>query len=236
MSESGPARIAEAFARARADGRRAALMPYMMGGYPDMETSRAVGEALVAGGADLIELGVPFSDPLADGPVIHEAATTALAAGASLGAVVGLAAELARSVPVILMCYVNPILARGLERVCDELAAAGVSGLIVPDLPAGGGSPPRGRRAPRSASRSYRSSRRRRRTGGWRRSRPARREFIYAVSVTGTTGERGFRRVRCGGCRVPAPARGRAKCRSRSGSGSRRPSRRPPPPAPAPTA
>jgi tryptophan synthase alpha chain len=198
MSDAGPARIAEAFARARADGRRAALMPYMMGGYPDMEGSRAVGEALVAGGADLIELGVPFSDPLADGPVIHEAATRALAAGASLGAVVGLAAELARSVPVILMCYVNPILTRGLERVCDELAAAGVSGLIVPDLPleeapaaraacAAAGlafvplvapTTPDARLAEIAASA----------TG-----------FLYAVSVTGTTGERGAEGANGGG-------------------------------------
>ena len=70
--------IAEAFARARADGRRAALMPYLMGGYPDLATSRAIGLAYADGGADLVELGVPFSDPLADGPVIHAAGTVAL--------------------------------------------------------------------------------------------------------------------------------------------------------------
>ncbi len=134
----GLGRIAEAFARARADGRSAALMPYMMGGYPDLDTSRAIGRAYVDAGADLIELGVPFSDPLADGPVIHAAATAALAAGASLGAVLELARELGAGptgVPVILMCYVNVILARGLERFVAELAGAGVSGLIVPDLP-----------------------------------------------------------------------------------------------------
>jgi tryptophan synthase alpha chain len=132
---SGRDRIAEAFARAGADGRAAALMPYMMGGYPDLATSAEVGRALVAGGADLIELGVPFSDPLADGPVIHAAATTALAAGATLPAVLELASALARDVPVILMCYVNPITARGVERFADLLVSAGVSGLIVPDLP-----------------------------------------------------------------------------------------------------
>ena len=75
---SGADRIAEAFARARANGRRAALMPYMMGGYPDPQTSREIGLAYVRAGADLIELGVPFSDPLADGPVIHAAGTVAL--------------------------------------------------------------------------------------------------------------------------------------------------------------
>jgi tryptophan synthase alpha chain len=135
MTASGVERIAEAFARSRADGRSAALMPYMMGGYPDLETSRRIGEAYVEGGADLIELGVPFSDPLADGPVIHAAATTALAAGVTLTDVIALGSELAQRVPVILMCYVNPILARGVERFADSLRDAGISGLIVPDVP-----------------------------------------------------------------------------------------------------
>ena len=72
---TGLERIAEAFESARASGRRAALMPYLMGGFPDLETSRRIGIAYAEGGADLVELGVPFSDPLADGPVIHDAAT-----------------------------------------------------------------------------------------------------------------------------------------------------------------
>ena len=72
---SGPERIAAAFA---GSGKRAALMPYLMGGFPDLEASRAIGEAYADGGADLVELGVPFSDPLADGPVIHAAGTAAL--------------------------------------------------------------------------------------------------------------------------------------------------------------
>jgi tryptophan synthase alpha chain len=127
--------IAEAFARARANGRRAALMPYLMGGFPDLETSRAIGLAYAEAGADLVELGVPFSDPLADGPVIHAAATTALDAGATLPAVLEVARAIAERVPVVLMCYVNPILVRGVERFADALTAAAVSGLIVPDLP-----------------------------------------------------------------------------------------------------
>jgi len=135
VSASGVERIAEAFARARADGRAAALMPYMMGGFPDLETSRRIGEAYIEAGADLIELGVPFSDPLADGPVIHAAATTALAEGVTLADVVELGSELGRRVPVILMCYVNPILARGVERFADMLLEAGICGLIVPDVP-----------------------------------------------------------------------------------------------------
>ncbi len=134
-AEIGSERIAEAFARARANGRRAALMPYLMGGYPDLETSRAIGLAYAEAGADLIELGIPFSDPLADGPVIHAAATAALGAGATLPAVLEIATALARRVPVIVMCYANVVLARGLQRFADALVRAGVSGLIVPDLP-----------------------------------------------------------------------------------------------------
>lgn len=132
---TGIERIAEAFARARANGRRAALMPYLMGGYPDVETSAAVGLAYARAGADLVELGVPFSDPLADGPVIHAAGTAALAAGATLPKVLEVARRLADQLPVVLMCYANPIVARGLERFADLLVASSVSGLIVPDLP-----------------------------------------------------------------------------------------------------
>ena len=134
--DSGIERIAEAFERARADGRRAALMPYMMAGFPTLEDSRAVARAYVEAGADLIELGVPFSDPLADGPVIHAAASTALGEGVTLPDCLEIAASVAGEVPVVLMCYVNPILSRGIDRFCDLAVAAGVAGLIVPDLPA----------------------------------------------------------------------------------------------------
>ncbi len=132
---TGLERIAEAFARARANGRSAALMPYLMGGFPDLETSREIGLAYARGGADLVELGVPFSDPLADGPVIHAAATAALTAGSTLPKVLAIGEEIARHVPVVVMCYANPIFARGLERFLDSLVAIGASGLIVPDLP-----------------------------------------------------------------------------------------------------
>ena len=132
---SGIERIAEAFASAAADGRRAALMPYMMGGFPDLETSRAIGLAYAEAGADLVELGVPFSDPLADGPVIHAAATAALREGASLEAVLDVARSISDRVPVVVMCYANLIFARGVERFADALVGAGAAGLIVPDLP-----------------------------------------------------------------------------------------------------
>jgi tryptophan synthase alpha chain len=131
-------RIAQAFAAARDEGR-AALMPYMMGGFPDSETSRAVADAYVEAGADLIELGVPFSDPLADGPVIHAAATRALAGGATLESVLEICERIGRSVPVVPMVYANMIVARGAARFARELAAAGAAGVIVPDLPLGEG-------------------------------------------------------------------------------------------------
>ena len=135
IATSGVERVAEAFARARADGRRAALMPYLMGGYPTLEASERIIEAYADNGADLIELGVPFSDPLADGPVIHAAGVEALRGGVRVQQVIALAAAVSQRVPVVVMCYANLVFARGLERFCDELVAAGAAGLIVPDLP-----------------------------------------------------------------------------------------------------
>ena len=131
-ANAGAQRIADAFT---GSGKRAALMPYLMGGFPDIATSRAIGDAYIDGGADVIELGVPFSDPLADGPVIQAAGTRALAAGATVASVVELAGALAQRVPVVVMCYANLVLARGVEQFAGSLASAGVSGLIVPDLP-----------------------------------------------------------------------------------------------------
>ncbi len=128
------AEIAAAFAAARAEGR-AALMPYMMGGFPDAATSTAVAEAYADGGADLVELGVPYSDPLADGPVIHAAGTRALEAGATLESVLADCERIAGRVPVVPMAYANMILARGPERFARALADAGAAGAIVPDLP-----------------------------------------------------------------------------------------------------
>src|SRR5687768_17244091 len=108
---TGTERIARAFETC---GRRAALMPYLMGGYPDIAGSLRLGETLAEAGADLVELGVPFSDPLADGPVIQAAGEQALRAGATFDRVVDeVAKPLAECVPVVLMCYANPILVRG---------------------------------------------------------------------------------------------------------------------------
>ena len=117
--------------------RRAALMPYLMGGFPDMGSSLEVGKAYAEAGADLVELGVPFSDPLADGPAIQIAGQRALAAGATLERVLEeVASPLSNHVRVVLMCYVNPLLSYGLEDAPMMLRTHGVSGLIVPDLPA----------------------------------------------------------------------------------------------------
>jgi tryptophan synthase alpha chain len=110
-------------------------MPYLMGGFPDLDTSGQIARAYVEAGADLIELGVPFSDPLADGPVIHQAATAALRAGATVESVLDMARAVAGELPIIAMCYANPIYARGVERFLDALLAAAICGLIVPDLP-----------------------------------------------------------------------------------------------------
>src|SRR2546421_3832602 len=130
---TGRKRIAAAF---HGHGRSAALMPYLMGGFPSFEESLEVGR-VYAKHADLVELGVPFSDPLADGPAIQAAGQRALAAGATFERLLDeVAAPLSESVPVVLMCYANPIFARGFERVAGALAARGVSGLIVPDMPA----------------------------------------------------------------------------------------------------
>jgi tryptophan synthase alpha chain len=130
--ETGLARIAAAFAAAPG---RAALMPYLMGGFPDVERSVEIGLACADNGADLVELGVPFSDPLADGPVIQAAGTRALAAGATVQRVLDGGARIAERLPVVAMCYANPMLARGMERFVSELADRQISGLIVPDLP-----------------------------------------------------------------------------------------------------
>ena len=134
VAEGRAGRIDAAFA---GHGKRAALMPYLMGGYPGLDESAAAIEAAAGAGADLIELGVPFSDPLADGPVIHAAAVEALRAGATPHGVLGICERVAAQVPVVLMVYANVVLAAGgsAQAFAARAAAAGASGLIVPDLP-----------------------------------------------------------------------------------------------------
>ena len=128
--------IQQRFQRLRAEGR-CALMPFLVAGDPDLATTKAALLALEANGADLIELGIPYSDPLADGPVIQAAAGRALAAGTTPAAVLAMLAELKGqlSLPVVLFTYTNPLLNRGMEAFCAAAAAAGAAGLVVPDLP-----------------------------------------------------------------------------------------------------
>jgi len=128
--------IARRFSTLR-EQERCALMPFLMAGDPDLSTTRAALLALQHSGADLIELGIPYSDPLADGPVIQAAAGRALAAGTTPGAVLAMLADLrgSLSTPVVLFTYSNPLLNRGMDSFCREAAAAGAAGLVVPDLP-----------------------------------------------------------------------------------------------------
>jgi tryptophan synthase alpha chain len=165
-------------------------MPYMMAGFPDRESSLAVAAAYVDSGADLIELGVPFSDPLADGPTIHAAATAALAAGATFETALEVCESVSGGVPVVLMAYANMVLAQGgATEFASRAAAAGAAGAIVPDLPLdeagevrealdGAGLALVPLLAPTTPTE--------------RRARicAAARGFVYVVSTVGTTGER----------------------------------------------
>jgi len=160
-----------------------------MGGYPDLETSRAAAEACGDAGADLIELGVPFSDPLADGPVIHAAGTHALAGGVTVDQVLGVCAAAADRLPVLLMVYANAVLAHGSEAFVARAADAGAAGLIVPDLPHDEADEIRAACDARGLAlvplvAPSTSPERLQAIGADARG------FVYTVSLTGTTGER----------------------------------------------
>lgn len=165
-------------------------MPYMMGGFPDQESALAIAAAYADSGADLIELGVPFSDPLADGPTIHAAATAALGAGATLRSTLDVCRSVSARLPVVLMVYANMVLAHGGAAEFARLArAAGAAGAIVPDLPLGEAEDVREAftaaglaLVPLVAPT----------TPDERRARicAAAHGFVYVVSTVGTTGER----------------------------------------------
>jgi tryptophan synthase alpha chain len=181
---------AERIAAALRDhGRSAALMPYLMGGYPDPATSAEAAIACAGAGADLIELGIPFSDPLADGPTIHAAATAALGAGVTPGDVLAVCESAAEHLPVVLMAYANLVLGHGAAAFADRALAAGASGLIVPDLPhdeAGelrAACDERGLALVPLAAPTTTDERLAAIGAGAR-------GFVYTVSLTGTTGER----------------------------------------------
>ena len=130
-------RIERRFTALRGEGR-AGLVAYLTAGDPDPDTSARLFGGLAAAGADLIEIGMPFSDPMADGPVIQDAGQRALKAGMSLRRTLALVRELRRgdeATPIVLMGYYNPIYRYGAENFARDAVAAGVDGLIVVDLP-----------------------------------------------------------------------------------------------------
>ncbi len=128
--------LARSFEQSKKEGR-IALMPFIMAGDPDLNTSAQILLRLQEKGADVIELGIPYSDPLADGPVIQLAASRALSSMTTPKAVLDMLSNIKNklNVPIILFTYINPLLSFGMENFCDQAANAGASGLIVPDLP-----------------------------------------------------------------------------------------------------
>lgn len=127
-------RIGRLFDCLKRDGRKG-LIAYLTAGDPSPDRTADLVEALVRGGADLIELGVPFSDPIADGPVIQRAGERALTAGTTLGSVLDIAAEIRRrsEVPLLLFTYLNPVLRYGLERLAADAARQGIDGCLLTD-------------------------------------------------------------------------------------------------------
>ena len=131
------ARMDQRFAALKSEGRPA-LVTYMMGGDPDFETSLAIMKAMPGAGADVIELGMAFSDPMADGPAIQLAAQRALKAGQTLAKTLELARKFRKAddqTPIVLMGYYNPIYIYGVEKFLDDALASGIDGLIIVDLP-----------------------------------------------------------------------------------------------------
>jgi tryptophan synthase alpha chain len=131
-----PSRIADTFARLRAE-RRPGLVTFTTAGDPDLPRSVEILRALARGGADVLEVGVPFSDPLADGPVIQRATERALAAGSSLRASLALVKEVRQHIatPIVIFSYANPLLRMGIDRFAETAAEAGVDGVLALDLP-----------------------------------------------------------------------------------------------------
>jgi tryptophan synthase alpha chain len=136
MSPTVNGRLERTFQRCREEGR-AALITYVMAGDPTLEESYRLAQACLKGGADLVELGFPFSDPIADGPTLQQAAERALRSGTTLTKVLALAKRLRQNsdAPLLLMGYLNPVLALGEKRFAEGCAKAGVDGFILPDLP-----------------------------------------------------------------------------------------------------
>jgi len=191
-ARTGAERIARAFGQAREE-RRLAIVVYLTVGYPDRAATAPLLRAALDGGADVIELGVPFSDPLADGATVQRASEIALRNGVTLADCVAEAGALVRErdVPVLLMGYANPFLRyrRGLAGFAADAARAGVAGIIVPDLPAEESKEFDAALGPEGIARIdlYAPT-----TPDARLARlvPSARGFVYCVSLTGVTGAR----------------------------------------------
>jgi len=191
MSANGRERIERAFARARAENRMAVAV-YLTVGYPDIDSTRALAEAAIDGGADVIELGVPFSDPLADGATVQRASETALRNGVTLARCIEVGAQIERErsgAAVVLMGYTNPFLQHGFARLAADLAGASISGVIVPDMPSEESAELDAAFAPRRLVRIdlYAPT-----TPDDRLARllPSAHGFVYCVALTGVTGAR----------------------------------------------
>jgi tryptophan synthase alpha chain len=188
----GAHRIADAFARAAAQGR-VALIPLIVAGYPDAETSLAIGLAAIDAGADLLEVGLPYSDPLADGTTLQRASAGALAAGATFDSSLDLVRRIARArpgVPLVTMGYANQLLGGGDGRErARALAAAGVAGTIVADLTPDEGAPFEAAATEAGIAVVYLVAPT---TSPARRALVAARSggFLYCVSLVGITGAR----------------------------------------------
>lgn len=132
----GRARIDDLFAQART-AHRTVFLPFMTAGLPDPSSSPKLFRAMASAGADGFEVGIPYSDPLMDGPVIQRASDTALAAGAGFDTSIEILGQVAATTgrPALAMTYANPVFRRGVDAFCDRLAAVGADGIIVPDLP-----------------------------------------------------------------------------------------------------
>ncbi len=187
---TGVERIERSFAAAKRE-ERVAVVIYLMAGFPGRGATRGLVRAALDGGADVIELGVPFSDPMADGTTIQRAAEVALREGVRLDDCIaeGRSAVAERDATVLLMGYLNPFLRYGAERLAETLRGAGVAGVIVPDLPAEESAELDGALRPAGVARIdlYAPT-----TPDERLARllPAARGFVYCVSLTGVTGAR----------------------------------------------
>jgi tryptophan synthase alpha chain len=183
-------RIGERFARSRRE-KRTAFVAYLTAGDPSLERTVRAAEELDAAGADVLELGVPFSDPLADGPVIQRASERALRRGTTLARVLEAVRSIRKKseIPLLLFSYLNPILQYGVDRVANEGRAAGLDGVLVTDLPPeeADGWIPAARKADLDtvflAAPTSPDDR-------LRRVAEASRGFVYAISRMGVTGER----------------------------------------------